>query len=113
MKPPSLTYTGQTSSGLKLIIYVFKSLCGRFEKHKVPTNGPYNWSPELIFGATCTILWAGAVPGLPGPRGAESRPKTRGRIYRDPWSVQHTLLQSQEDDGRQVSLPLPAGRGEA
>ena len=69
--------------------------------------------PGLIFGATCTILWAGAVPGLPGPRGAESRPKTRGRIYRDPWSVQHTLLQSQEDDGRQVSLPLPAGRGEA
>jgi hypothetical protein len=52
---------------------------------KVPTNATYNWSPELIFDATCTIFRAGAVPGAPGarrgPQGAEKRPKTRGRIY--------------------------------
>ena len=63
--------------------------------------------PGLIFGATCTILWAGAVPGLPGPRGAESRPQTRGRIDRDPWSVQHTLLQGQEDDDEQTNASSP------
>ncbi len=38
-----------------------------------------------MFGATCTIFRAGAVPGAPGasrgPQGAENRPETRGRIY--------------------------------
>ncbi len=61
------------------------SFCGRSQKHKVPTNGTYNWSPGLILGATCTIFRAGAVPGAPGarrgPQGAEHRPRTRGRIY--------------------------------
>ncbi len=57
----------------------------RYPKHKVPTNGTYNWSPGLVFCATCTIFRAGAVPGAPGarrgPQGAENRPKTRGRIH--------------------------------
>ncbi len=39
----------------------------------------------LIFGATCTIVRAGAAPGAPGarrePQGADNRPKKRGRIY--------------------------------
>ncbi len=65
-------------------LYVL-SLCGRSQKHKVPTNWTYNWSPGLIFGATCTLFRAGAMPGAPGvrrgPQGAENRPKTRGRIY--------------------------------
>ncbi len=51
----------------------------------MPTNGTYNWSPRLIFGAIWTIFRAGAVPGIPGgrrePQGAENRPKTRGRIH--------------------------------
>ena len=51
----------------------------------MPTNGTCNWSPELIFGATCTTFRAGAVPGSPGarrgPQGAENRAQIRGQIF--------------------------------
>ncbi len=44
------------SSGLTLgasyLSFIFLSFCGRHQKHKVPANGPYNWSPGLIAGAT-------------------------------------------------------------
>jgi hypothetical protein len=35
-------------------------------KTQIPTNGPYNWSPRLILGATCTIFRAGTIPKAPG-----------------------------------------------
>ncbi len=70
----------------------------------MPTNGAYNWSPGLVFGATCAIFKAGAVPGAPGARrgaqGAENRPKTRGRIY-------HFILTSAQLD-RSGAQPGPA-----
>ncbi len=69
---------------IRFFIYIFY-LFAVDPKNIVPTNGTYNWSPGLIFGETCTIFLAGAVPGAPGarrgPRGAENRPRTRGRIY--------------------------------
>ncbi len=64
--------------------FIVSSFCGRHQEHKVPTNGPSNWSPGLIVGATCIIFRAGAVPKAPGacrgPQGAENRP-TRGRLF--------------------------------
>ena len=40
------------------------------------TNGPYVWSPRLIFHATCTILRSGSVPEASGaPTWAPESPK--------------------------------------
>ena len=54
----------------------------RPQKHKVPTNGPYNWSPELILSVLSIVFRARAVPGAPGacrwPRRAEHRPTNPG-----------------------------------
>ncbi len=63
---------------------MYQSFCGRHQKHKVPTKGPYyNWSPELTFGATCTIFEPEPVQRLPGPavgpQGPENWSKTQGR----------------------------------
>ncbi len=75
---------GRPCWGLKFIISHLY-LCGRPQKHKVPTNGTWNWSPGLIVGAPCIIFRAGARPKAPGarrgPQGAENRLKIRGRIY--------------------------------
>ncbi len=54
------------------------SVCDRSQKHKVPTNGTYNWSPGLSLGATYTIFRAGAVPGAPGAPEGRKSPKNPG-----------------------------------
>ncbi len=59
----------------QIYLFIFLYLCGRSQKHKVPTNGTYNWFPGQIFGATCTIFQAGAVPGAPGARRGPPGPK--------------------------------------
>ncbi len=50
----------------------------------MPTNVTYNWSPGLMFGATCTILRT-VFTGLPGPavgqKGSNIGKKHRGKIY--------------------------------
>ncbi len=66
-----------------------------------------NWSPELIFGATCIIFRTGAVPKAPGarrgPRGAENRPNARGRTY-------NLILPQVCPTARKLSaLPRPTG----
>jgi hypothetical protein len=76
--------SGQTLSGPNFIIYIFIFLRS-VQKRKVPTSGIYNWSPGLIFDATCTIFRSRADPRAPGARreaqSAENLQKTLGRIY--------------------------------
>ncbi len=66
LRPRAQRLPGLTLWGLIFNIYPF-IFCGRHQKHKVATNGPYSWSPGLIFGAACTIFRAGARPRAPGP----------------------------------------------
>jgi hypothetical protein len=77
---PDPSYSWADLEGPQICHLSFYIFCGRSQKHKAPTNGTLNWSPGLIFGATCTIFRAGARPKAPGarrgPQKAENLPKT-------------------------------------
>jgi hypothetical protein len=78
-------YAWADLGGASALSFIVLSFHGGSQKHKVPTNRLYDWSPDLICDIPCTMFRAGARPKAPGarrgPQGAENRPKLWGRMY--------------------------------
>ncbi len=59
-----------------------KLMCSYFAagpKYKVPTNGPYSWSPGLMFGAPCASFRATPRPMAPRARRGTPRAENRSK----------------------------------